>query len=328
MVNFNVSRMPERGSFSSRVVLASGPFVLALACNVYDDSLLGSSRGGGSSGGAAGMTFGGTMSESGKGGADGGGTSSAAGSAGQGSDGMADSAGSATGGVTSGAGSSGEAANAGNDTGGQPPSDHAVVDDMEDTDAQINVDGGRDGYWYVGNDGTVGGMQQPTSAKFEMFELGPRDHDDSTYSTHMKVSGFTGWGSVIGFNLVEQQTAVKAYDASAFCGVQFWGKALAATSLRLRLPDGDTHPDGGVCKETGAANTLCYDHFSAPIALTTAWKSFSIAFSTLEQTGTGYHPADDKFKAEQLYAMEWALPGAAGKAYEIWIDDITLTACP
>ena len=38
--------------------------------------------------------------------------------------------------------------------------------------------------------------------------------------------------------------------------------------------------------------------------------------------------SDKQFKADQLYAVEWALPGSAGKAYEIWIDDVTLTDCP
>jgi hypothetical protein len=96
----------------------------------------------------------------------------------------------------------------------------------------------------------------------------------------------------------------------------------------LRLPDSDTHPEGGVCTTSGAANTLCYDHFSAPISLTTSWKSFVVEFASLQQIGTGYHPADKKFKAHELYGVEWALPGVAGKTHEIWIDDVTLIECP
>jgi hypothetical protein len=202
------------------------------------------------------------------------------------------------------------------------------VDDMEDADPQVTVNDGRNGFWFVGNDGTVGGAQTPTTSMFEMFPLSRGERDDSTYAAHMKVSGFTGWGSVIGFNLVEEGAAVKAYDASAFCALEFWAKAAAATALRLRLPDGSTHPSGMVCQVTGASDTLCYDHFSAAVALTTRWKSFRVSFESLAQSGTGYRPADEKFKADQLYAVEWALPGASGKAFEIWIDDVALVECP
>jgi hypothetical protein len=330
MRNFNVSRMPAKGALSARLALASGPFALLLACSVYDGALgdAGTSLGGSSSG-VSGTSPGGVSNHGGSSGSDVGGVPTThAGTAGEGAGGSVDNGGSA-GTSTSGsaAGGGGSGVTAGSDAGGQAGSDSTVVDDMEDADAQIGVAGGRNGYWYVGNDGTVGGTQAPTAAMFEMFELTSGEQQDSTYSAHMKVSGFTGWGSVLGFNLVEQQTVVKAYDASEFCGVQFWGKAATTTSLQLRLPDGDTHPDGMVCKTSGAANTLCYDHFSAPIALTPAWKSFSITFASLQQPGTGYHPADKNFKADQLYAMEWALPGAGGKAHEIWIDDVTLLSC-
>jgi hypothetical protein len=335
MRKFNVSRMPGKGSFSSRLALASGPFAVLLACSVYDGALTDemSVPGGGTSSGEAGAMTGGAIGQ--------GGSGNDAGASGKPMT-QAGSAGEAMGGTTvvgGGAGSAGAQASgsdaggsagnatAGGGAGGEPPTAGTVVDDMEDTDAQITVDGGRNGFWYVGNDGTAGGTQTPTSEMFEMFELASGERGDSTYSAHMKVSGFTSWGSVLGFNLVEQQAMLKPYDASAFCGVQFWGKAVAATSLRLRLPDGDTHPAGMVCKETGAANTLCYDHFSAAVALTTAWKSFSVTFASLVQVGGGYHPADNEFRADQLYAMEWALPAAAGKAFEIWIDDVTLVPC-
>jgi hypothetical protein len=216
---------------------------------------------------------------------------------------------------------------AGADAGGQAPTDVRLIDDMEDADPQITVTAGRNGYWYVGNDLTVGGVQEPPSSSFEMFELTAGENGDSTYSAHMKVSGFTGWGTVIGFNLVES-AGVKAYDASAYCGMSFSAKAAAGTALRFRLPDGDTHPAGGVCVESGASDQLCYDHFSAAVTLSTAWKPFTISFSQLEQVGTGYHPADKKLKTDRLYAVEWALPGSGGKAYEIWIDDVSLVACP
>jgi hypothetical protein len=148
----------------------------------------------------------------------------------------------------------------------------------------------------------------------------------SAFAAGLKASGFKDWGSVIGFNFVEQAGVVRAYDASAYCGVQFWGKAAATTAVHLRVPDGDTHPNGDVCKLTGPANQLCYDHFVAKVALTTTWKLHSVKFSELTQLGTGYHPADAKLKTDKLYALEWALPGM-NMSYEIWVDDVALIKC-
>jgi hypothetical protein len=165
----------------------------------------------------------------------------------------------------------------------------------------------------------------PASGTFNMVELSSGDR--SAFAAGLKASGFKGWGSVIGFNFVEQAAVVKAYDASAYCGVQFWGKAAAVTTVSLRVPDSDTHPNGGVCKETGATDQLCYDHFVAKVAFTTTWKAHSVKFSELRQLGTGYHPTDGKLKPDKLYALEWALPGMNG-SYEIWVDDVSLIECP
>lgn len=41
-----------------------------------------------------------------------------------------------------------------------------VIDDMEDNDAQITPWPGRNGFWYVGHDGTVGGVQEPPEGVF------------------------------------------------------------------------------------------------------------------------------------------------------------------
>jgi hypothetical protein len=314
--------------------LALGPFVL-VACSVYDDTLgpMAGSAGSGGDAGRGGVSGAGAHSDAGRGGSNepqagetsgGAGSSSGSSTGGSksGSDGGGSAGSSAGGGGSSGGGSGGSGA--GNDVGGQP-TESVMIDDMEDADQQLGVAGGRNGFWYVGHDLTAG-TQTPATSKFGMPELASA-REDSVYSAYMKASGFSDWGSVIGFNLVEQPVFA-SYDAAEFCAVQFWAKAAAATSLRLRLPDGDTHPSGGVCMESGAANTLCYDHFSAPVALTTAWKSFTVTFASLQQIGTGYHPADKKFKPDQLFGVEWALPGVSGKTYEIWIDDVTFVPCP
>jgi len=312
--------------------LASWPLIALAACSVYEDSLLenvsapvggfasdpgaGASSGGVGGAGATTSTGGKPMGNAGtEVGGKSGETSSAGGSAGAG--------------AGAGTGSVGAAGNAMAGTGGDPGSTpNESIDDMEDGDSEILLTGPRNGYWYVGGDLTVGATLTPPPSKFAMSALGAGER--SEYAAHVKAVGYDDWGSVMGFNFIELLTKVNPYDASAYCGVEFWGKAAAATTVRFRVPDIDTHQSGGVCKDpgtTGVNGTACYDHFGKSLSFTAAWQPFSVKFADLVQTGSGYHPPDDKLKADKLMAVEWALPGT-GKTYEIWIDDVQFSTCP
>ncbi|MDF3071964.1 MAG: hypothetical protein K0R38_7565 [Polyangiaceae bacterium] len=272
--------------------------LFGLACSVYDDALLD---------GVSTPLVGGSSSV---------GASPSAGRGGVGSGGSSGGGGTTTAGTDS-SGMAGEAAGKGG--GGASPMGGSAGSATAGT-AMAGVGGEP----HSGNDGTDGTMVPPSGA-FTMAEL--TSGDRSSFAAGLKASGFKSWGSVIGFNLLEQAAVVKAYDASAYCSVQFWGKAAATTPVHVRVPDGDTHPNGNVCKLTGAADQLCYDHFTAKVALTTTWKLHSVEFADLTQLGTGYHPADGKFKADKLYALEWALPGM-NASYQIWVDDVAFVECP
>ena len=334
MIKYKLSRKAR--SAGQRIALAAGPFVCALSCNAYEPSLTAGTAGLGGSGASAAAETAGSLATAGSGAVPthmGGSESGSAGTAGIAAVGGAVGG---KGGETSAVGGNGGAAIAGSAGssgattagagGGQAIQDSDPLDDMEDDDTQIMLSGGRNGFWYVGSDGTVGATTDPMGT-FAMSGLAKDDHGSSMYAAHLKAVGFTGWGSVMGFNVVESLGTVKAYDASAYCGVQFWAKAAAPFTARFRAPDGDTHQAGGVCMDGGAANKACYDHFGAYVPLTTAWKAFPIRFTDLAQAGTGYHPADGKFRADQLYAIEWALPGGTAKTYELWIDDVEFIKC-
>ena len=309
------------------VALASWPLALASACSVYDDSLLGNAAaplgGTAASAGVGGSdATGGVEATGATGGSAAGSTGAAAGKAGDTSEGG--SAGTATAGSagTSAAGTS-AAGTAG--TGGEPNSGPTEsIDDMEDGDAEIELAGPRNGYWYVGGDLTPDATTDPLSTKFLMTKLAAGER--STYAARLKAVGYKDWGSVMGFNFIELLTKVKPYDGSAYCGIGFYGKAAAATTVRFRVPDIDTHQNGGVCVDGGTNGTACYDHFGASLSFSAAWKPFSIKFTDLAQVGTGYHPADGKLKTDKLFAVEWALPGT-GNTYEIWIDDVHFIKC-
>lgn len=312
-------------------VLALWPLALAAACSVYDDTLINGVTvplgGGSGTNGAAGGSGASAGKSSTMGGA--GGTTAGADSAGKGGDAVTAGAGGNAGSAGTdggGGGSAGAAGSAGSGTGGDPMMvDLAHLDDMEDGDAAIDALDGRNGYWYVGGDATKGATLEPPSAKFVMTDT---QGDRSDYAASVKATGFTDWGSVMGFNFVEIARVVNPYDASKFCGVRFWGKAAAdKTAVIFRVPDGDTHPNGKVCKEGGTNNDACYDHFVQKTPFTAAWQQFSVKFSSLTQLGTGYHPADGKLKTDKLYSLEWALPNGV-KTYQIWIDDVAfLTTC-
>lgn len=309
--------------------LASWPLALTSACSVYDDSLLGNAAaplGGAAAGAGSSAGVGGSGATAGvdAGGATGGTAAGSTGTAGAGNAGDTTEGGSAG---TPAGGSAGTSA-AGSATGGTAGEANSgpteSIDDMEDGDAEIELAGPRNGYWYVGGDLTPDATTEPPSTKFLMTKLAAGER--STYVAHLKAVGFKDWGSVMGFNFIELLTKVKPYDGSAYCGIGFWGKAAAATTVRFRVPDIDTHQNGGVCVDGGTNGTACYDHFGASLSFSAAWKAFSLKFTDLAQVGTGYHPADGKLKTDKLFAVEWALPGT-GNTYEIWIDDVHFVKC-
>lgn len=309
--------------------LASWPLITISACSVYESSLLGD----------AAAPLGGSAADGGTGGAatagggtEGGGHQGPSGNASAGSGGVAvagQAVDASQGGSRAGApvhAGGGDAAGTATSGIAGEASDHTeLIDDMEDGDAEIEIVDRRNGYWYVGGDLTAGARLEPPAGKFEMTELSA---ERSTTVAHVKAAGFEDWGSVIGFNFVELLRKVQPYDASAFCGIEFWGRAAAATTVRFRVPDIDTHQSGMVCMDPGTTGTACYDHFGTALSFAAAWQQYSVPFSELMQDGSGYHPADGQLKRDQLMAVEWALPGGTSKTFELWIDDVAFTQCP
>jgi hypothetical protein len=321
MGKFNRNRTRAHGLLARVAGLAVGPCLMLAACTVYDDALPNASSplgGSGAASGASGAAGGSSQAGTDAGGVAAGGTPSSGGKAGDPvtAGGGGDSAGRGGSAGSSGAGSAGE----------PPLGAAAVIDDMEDGDAQMLFDAGRNGYWYTGSDESATATIEPPKDAFTMFELPEGDRTDSVYAAHLKATGCKGWGSVLGCNFIEQAGKVKAYDASDFCGVRFWGKAAAAVSVRFSVPDVDTHPEGGVCMVTGSAGQTCYDHFNASFGFTTTWREFTAKFAELKQTANGYHPPDG-FKPAQIFSLEWALPGTTGNSYEIWVDDVQFVTC-
>lgn len=334
------------------------------ACSVYDQSLLSTNQGvgeGGSTGefggggaavtaGTAGRSIGGTSSSAGASGsgavgsggvagmhaAGAGGTFASTGGSSNGGAGGT-SAGTSSGGAgassagTGGSGAGGRVGSAGSSPGGAPSGGSGglaldLIDDMEDDDAVINYDDGRDGDWYVGHDATAGGTQFPGIN----YMMSPLDSGDSRYSASDKYAamtkgqGFTDWGENMGFNieLVDQSLGKHpSYDASKYCGIHFYGRvgSGASSEVIFRVPDKNSHPDGGVC---GAADKPCYIPYQKQLAFTTSWKEYSILFTDLTRSGWG--PVT--FQVNAIYGVEFGL--LPNTKFELWVDDISFFVKP
>ncbi len=315
------------------------------ACSVYDSSLLATSpivQGG--AGGAAGAPVVGAGAASSFGASSSGGREpdSEAGAAGLSNEGGASAgsgaaSGSAQGGVggTAGASGSSSAGTAGTATGGQGGASGGAgagvvlaletIDTMEDHDGAIENTGTRNGDWYAGHDATATGVQTPGST----FTMTPLPTTDSRYSaTDMwaamtKGMGFNDWGEDLGFNLMlvpVGQTFHPPYDATAYCGLNFFARVGvgASSTVIFRVPDKNSLPDGGVC---GGADMPCYAYFQKVYSFNTTWTEYNVLFSDLK--GTGWPTA---LAQNAIFSIEFGL--ASKSVFELWIDDISFLKKP
>jgi hypothetical protein len=111
------------------------------------------------------------------------------------------------------------------------------------------------------------------------------------------------------------------YDASRYQGIAFQARRAAggAAHVRLKLPDGNTDPDGGVC-------TDCYNDFGIGFEVGEAWTRYEARFSDLAQeTGWGT-PRPPALDAARLHGVQWqvATPGAE---VGLEIQDVVWLGC-
>lgn len=193
-----------------------------------------------------------------------------------------------------------------------------VIDDSEDNDNHVSLKKGRSGYWYTFVDKAGSTIVPPAGG---IFNMSPGGANGSTHSAH--ASGKVGGGQTIyaglGLNFVDPKGP---YDAKSYKGVSFWAKvgAGSATKLRLKVPDGDTDPDGKVCTE-------CFNDFGADLDLTTTWAKYTITFATMTQLQGWGAPHPAAIDPSKLYGLQFQV-ASAGADYDVWVDDIQFTGCP
>ncbi len=225
-----------------------------------------------------------------------------------------------TGGVGTGGAPTGGAPTGGVGTGGLPPG-FTAIDMLDEVNNTIELSDG-EGLWYTFHDNTAAGVISPDTQRTTDDLLPvtlPAPRDGSLLAVHVTAdTGFTSWGSGVGFNLNAPSEDVRLkYDVSRFSGVVFWARAGTGTaSLRFKVVTADITPNdesGGECA------TDCGDTYGAVIDLTTTWVEYTIRFADLAQEGWGAPPPAG-FDPTGVLAIH--LHAGAGVAFDIWLDDL------
>jgi len=86
---------------------------------------------------------------------------------------------------------------------------------------------------------------------------------------------------------------------SKYKGISFWAKRgdKSTDLLYFRLPDVNTTPDGGVCKD-------CFNDFAANVKLTKVWKKYTFPFDSLKQE-PGWGEPRAHITPSKIYELQW-----------------------
>lgn len=196
----------------------------------------------------------------------------------------------------------------------------AVIEDGENADHQVIVHEGRNGYIYSFLD-QAGSTVTPTAGRdggtFSQSEGGANGSMFAARITGKVADGQLAYAG-LGINFLDPKAG---FDGSKYTGIAFFGRRSADSvgTVRLKVPDASTDPDGKVCTE-------CFNDFGADIELDEQWQQFTIPFDELGQLPGWGAPRPGSIDAAKLYGMQWqvATPGAS---YDIWIDDVVFYGC-
>jgi len=189
-----------------------------------------------------------------------------------------------------------------------------LIDDLEDGDGRAAPFGGRTGYWWVAKaDHAV--VTTPASG----FAVSDGGAEGSKKGVRFagKTDSQDQWGAAVGVNFLESGSF---YDASKFAGIAFRIRASKDNlNVRVKLPDVNTHPDGGVCK------TGCWNAFGKELVVGPEWQNVVVTWAELGQQPDWGAPRPPAITASKLKNIEWAVN--QGVEFDIVIDDIDFIEC-
>jgi len=200
-------------------------------------------------------------------------------------------------------------------------SQEAVIADGDDNNNQVNVIGGRGGYWYTFAEGASTDVWPTAGSKGGTFEMSPGGAENTPYGARFKGRIDPGEGNTLagmGMNFLDPKGG---YDASKYGGISFWAKtgAGSASSYRLKIPDINTDPDGGICSE-------CFNDFGMNIEVTGEWQHFIIPFGDLKQLPGWGKPKKFGIQTSRLYGVQFQID-QKGAPFDLMVDQIRFTGC-
>lgn len=195
-----------------------------------------------------------------------------------------------------------------------------LIDDGEDNNNATAMVADRGGYWYTFVDDAGSNVWPTAGAHGGTFEMSPGGANGSQFAANFK--GKIGNGSVLfsgmGMNFLDPKGP---YDASKYGGVSFWAKKgpNSVGTVRLKIPDNNTDPDGGVCSE-------CFNDFGLDLKLTNEWQRYIIPWYAMRQMKGWGKPRKPSIDESSVYGIQFQV-NQAGADYDIWVDEIRFTGC-
>jgi hypothetical protein len=185
--------------------------------------------------------------------------------------------------------------------------DADLIDDFEDGDDVILGNDGRQGTWYVANDGM--GIQDPGSGELVAPAALLPARDQSLRALHTSGGGFSVWGAFVRAYLRVEGGTNQPYDASRYTGVRFFARSGDDEEhlAFLMLPTVETTTCPG-----------CGDHFGTEFNYSSEWQEYRLPFDEMEQRGLG--PPRPALMKREIVAVQVLFED--GVAFDLWIDDL------
>jgi endoglucanase len=189
-----------------------------------------------------------------------------------------------------------------------------LIDDGEDGNNQNLPNDNRGGYWYTFRDKkgtTIEPVAGEDGGTFAMSEGGHGSQFAARY--HGKVGTGAPLFAGMGMNFVDPKAP---YDASKYAGISFWAKKAENSTgkVRLKVPDTNTDPEGGVCTE-------CFNDFGGDLNLTTDWKQYIFPWKTMKQMPGWGSPRKPHITPSKIFGIQFQV-NVPSANYDIYIDDL------
>lgn len=167
----------------------------------------------------------------------------------------------------------------------------------------------RYGVWYMANDGSPDGKQEP-----DQFASARGGYAGSSYAVRYKVAGFSEWGGALGFMLrYTPEDGIKCpFNARAFEGLSFMARGSGRVRVNLGTPETTPGEQEGRCQKS------CWDSHGSYVFLTPDWREHRIPWSSFAQQGWG---TTARLNLEELMTVNFAIMRADQPA-EVWLDNV------